>query len=199
MFPYLEDEVFVYYQGRAAWKELADNPAKSKYNPSAKEAPLGKSSWLYGVDDAVIGGDMYLVEGTLDRISLHDFLQGEFGPESFALGLSGSDLGYTKPGVHPLNTQFGKISALQPRNISICLDGPKFKGDPGAYAKAVAIAKELRECGFQARAVKLPFGDPNELVRRHPDVLRLALSLPDATGGDAWAHQISLDLSNLTL
>jgi hypothetical protein len=191
MFPFFEDEVFVYYQGRATWKELTDDPSKSKYNPSNKEAPLGKTSWLYGVDDAIVGGDMFICEGTLDRITLHDFVQADIGPNAFAVSLQGTSLGMSGD-VHPLNTQFGKIVALQPRIIGVLFDGPKQAGDKGAYGKAVKLAKQLCESGFDAFAGKLPFGDPNELADR-PDILRAATTPHNDEG---WAESIDFEFQN---
>jgi hypothetical protein len=167
VFPFFEDEELVYWQGRAAWQQLLDNPRTKKRNPF-DETIMGKSSWLYGVDDCTVGGDLFLCEGTLDRISLHDFVREELGPQAAAVSLQGTSLGFPSEGDHWLNTQFGKIIALEPRSICVLFD-------PDAYQVARRLADELQQCGFNAYAGRMPdHRDPNEAAL-DPDALRTAI------------------------
>ena len=189
-FPFYEDDDLVYWQGRAAWEELDKNPSKRKLNPNEKEATLGKSCWLYGVDDAVVGGDAFLCEGALDRITLHDFVQREYGPSAYACSIQGVTMKMGDSQHHPLNTQLGKLACLDPKSICILFDGPKGAGDKGATAKAEALASELRQSGFNAYAGSLAHGDPNE---NGDDGLRAAISPPPPSNQQdmRWVNQFS--------
>jgi len=167
IFPVYEDDELVYWQARAVRDDLPP-----KKNPYKDEVEMGKSYWLYGVDDAVIGGSMTLVEGGLDRISAHDFVRREFGDQHYALGLLGTSVGHPKPDEHWLQSQLGKIIALEPSEICVLFDGPKHATDKGAYGKAALVAAELEECGLNAYAGKLDYGDPNEAS---DDLMRSAM------------------------
>lgn len=199
-FPFFEDEELVYWQGRAAWKELDADPSRRKKNPGKEEAPLGKTCWLYGVDDATFGGEFYLCEGALDRITLHDFVQTERGPSACAMSLQGTsfDTHTNSAERHPLNTQLGKILVLQPRLVCVLFDGPKGT-DKGAYEKAVMVAQELQECGINAYAGKLSRGDPNENASNLGELRRAIEPPPEASAQDnRWANEFeTLSTPNL--
>ena len=192
-FPFYEDNDLVYWQGRAAWPELDQNPKKRKMNPYENEAPLGKSCWLYGVDDATVGGEAFLCEGALDRITLHDFVQREIGPHAYACSLQGVTMKINDTKRHPLNTQIGKLYCLAPQRICVLFDGPKGPGDRGATEKAEALARELCRCGFHAYAGRLQHGDPNE---NGDEALRVAIAPPPPSSQQdmRWAEHFVCDL-----
>lgn len=188
IFPFYEDEELVYWQGRAVWPELANDPGKRKLNPRDEELPsgLGKGCWLYGVDSATSGGEIFLCEGTLDRMTLHSHVQKERGPQAYACSLQGTSLTYPTTDRHWLNSQFGKITALEPSSVCVLFD-------PDAHAKAQKLALELRKCGLPAYAGKCPdHRDPNELAD-HPHLLSSAIQPPNPSG------LIELDPTKLSL
>jgi hypothetical protein len=156
IFPFYEDGEEVYFQGRAAYRELLDNPKTKKKNPDSKNG-MGKNSWLYGIDRAKKGCRMALIEGTLDQISLQDHLD-RLHDDFCAVSLQGTTLSFPSPDRHPLNSQWGKIKHFDPEEVLIVFD-------PDAFHKAKELAKILCITGLNARAVQLVGGDPNEIMR----------------------------------
>lgn len=157
VFPFfesLEDETPVYWQGRDA----TGKAFLRKKNPSAEECPQGKNHWLYGFEFAERGCEAYLVEGSLDAISLQTWLARHRGRGHTALGIQGTAFSFPGPGVHPLNSQYGKLASLKPARVHVVLDSD-------AWQKSTELASVLRLCGLDASAVRLRHGDPNEEVR----------------------------------
>ncbi len=150
-FESLDDTDPCYWQGRDATGQAF----LRKLNPSTEECPQGKNHWLYGFEYAERGTEVYLVEGTLDRISLQGWLQKNRGAGHLALAIQGTILSFPSEDVHPLNSQYGKLASLKPTKVWIVFD-------PDAWKKAQALAAVLQTCGMNAEAVRLFKGDPNE-------------------------------------
>jgi hypothetical protein len=189
VFPFYEDEELVYWQGRAAWESLLEDDKLRKVNPHKDEAPLGKNSWLYGVDDAVVGGYMTITEGTLDRITAHHFVRARWGEEAYAVAIQGTTLGYPAVDQHRLNSQFGKLVVLDPKKICILLDAD-------ASVKAESMRSELQSCGFDAFVGSLPTKDPNDAADM-PDLLERATD--PARAGGTWSDILDEQLGSITL
>jgi hypothetical protein len=153
VFPFIEDGKVVYYQGRAATKHALTR----KYNPSKSKIPLGKNSWLYGYDNVKKGSKIYLVEGTLDKISLQTFLETTFGEGHYGVATQGTILSFPSSNEHLLNSQFGQLLAKEPSSVCVLFD-------PDAYHKAKSLASLLTMCGLNAYAGSIGSGDPNELA-----------------------------------
>lgn len=169
IFPFFEEGETVYFQGRAAYPELLDNPKTKKKNPDSKNG-MGKNSWLYGIEGAKKGCKMVLVEGTLDQISSQDHL--DRCHEGYcSVSLQGTSLSFPSPDRHPLNSQWGKIKYFNPSEVLVMFD-------PDAYNKAKELAKILCITGLKARAIRLSEGDPNEIMRlkNGDDILKRAIS-----------------------
>ncbi len=172
IFPFfeaLDDELPVYWQGRDATGQAF----LRKLNPSVEECPQGKAHWLYGFEYAVRGCEVYLVEGTLDAISLQTWLTKHRGEGHVALGLQGTAFSFPSSDTHPLNCQYGKLASLKPKKVWSLLDGD-------AWKKSKELASLLSSCGFESEAVRLYSGDPNELATRTPDQLESFFSPANA-------------------
>lgn len=150
IFPFIEDEQVVYWQGRAARKGLM-----RKINPSKSQAPLGKAHWLYGRERIQKGAKVYLVEGSLDHISAQRYLSKNFGEGHYATSIQGTALSFPSNEDHPLNSQFGQLAELEPSEVCVLFD-------PDAKKKAEGLADVLNLCGLKAYAGDLCTGDPNE-------------------------------------
>jgi len=154
IFPFfetIEDTEPCYWQGRDA----TGKAYLRKLNPSNEECPQGKNHWLYGFEYAERGCEVYLVEGTLDRISLQTWLAKNRGDGHVALAIQGTILSFPSDTIHPLNTQYGKMASLHPSKVHVVFD-------PDAWKKAQELSQVLQMCGLEAEAVRLFFGDPNE-------------------------------------
>lgn len=151
IFPFVEGEDIVYWQGRAALDDLK----LRKINPSKKNCKLGKKSWLYGYSLCSRGCHLYLVEGTLDQISLQWFLWQTYGPDHVAVAIQGTSLSFPHPEDHYLNSQFGQILALKPASVT-------FVFDADAYDKAKAISAICTRCGVDSKCARILGKDPNE-------------------------------------
>lgn len=152
IFPFYENNNLVYWQGRAAWEGLI-----RKANPSKSELALGRASWLYGWQpDIPPGSHIHLCEGTLDKISAEKFVRKHYGEDHFVFALQGTAFSFPDGIIHPLNTQFGKLSSIQPSDVNILFD-------PDAIYKAKGLAKQLQLCDFEVSVSELVNGDPNEV------------------------------------
>ncbi len=152
IFPYFEDGEVVYWQGRSH----RDNAELKKVNPPPSEAPLGKSHWLYGFEQAKKGCCIAIVEGTLDAISATSWLVGLKGEGNAALGLNGTAMSFPDGETHPLNTHFGRLCSLEPSEILVLLDRDAVK-------KGQELAVLLASAGLPAKAVPLNAAkDPND-------------------------------------
>lgn len=160
MFPFIEDQEIVYWQGRAATKKLLEDPKKKKKNPSEKECPLGKANWLYGYQFLRKKCKIYLTEGSLDQISLQRFLWETFGLDGghYAVSLQGTALSFPSETKHPFNSQWGKIRWHEPEEVIVVFDDD-------AWKKAKALSELLSRTGLIAKYAKLSGGDPNEIIR----------------------------------
>lgn len=161
LFPFFEAGEIVYWQGRAARPDLLSDPKKKKRNPPTKDG-LGKACWLYGIDDIEEGMSVYLVEGTLDKISLDRWLRKELGDAHRAVSLQGTSLSFPGDSVHPLNTQWGKIVSKKPKEVNIVFD-------PDAFEKAQKLASVLQMTGLLSRAIRTFGKDPNEAIQKSYD------------------------------
>lgn len=161
LFPFVEGEEVVYWQGRAATEELLADAKRKKRNPPTKDG-LGKAAWLYGIHEAEPGCDLYLVEGTLDRISLQRWLRKELGDGHTAISLQGTAISFPTATCHPRNSQWGKIKRLNPRSVNTVLDAD-------AWEKSVALSRVLRSTGFESKPLKVIGKDPNEAIHRNYD------------------------------
>lgn len=157
VFPFIEGDEVVYWQARAAYPHLLADSKLKKRNPTDKEASLGKSYWLYGYDFSQPDGVAVLTEGTLDQISTQTWIEENDKDIDgwYALSLQGTTISAPDPQRHPLNSQLGKLLTLSPREVIVLLDAE-------AWVKAEALAEILHSYGFNAKAAKLPKGDPNE-------------------------------------
>ena len=182
VFPFIEDGQIVYWQARGAYPKLLEDSKLKKRNPTDKEATFGKSYWLYGYDFAHIGGTLVITEGTLDQITTQTWLEetGRADDGWYAISLQGTAISGPDPERHPLNSQLGKMHVLDPTEIVVLLDAE-------AWVKAEGLAEYLYACGFNARAAKLPKGDPNE-AHAHPDFFKSALA---TTGLDALRSRLA--------
>ena len=151
IFPFIEDDEVVYWQGRAALPELL-----RKTNPPKSTAPLGKAHWLYRREMIKKRSKVYLVEGSLDHISAQRHLTKNFGEGHYATSLQGTALSFPSEDEHPLNSQFGQLMDLEPSEVCVLFD-------PDARKKAEALANILNLCGLPAYAGDLYLGDPNEV------------------------------------
>jgi len=152
IFPFFEDDEVVYWQGRSH----RDNAELKKVNPPPSEAPLGKSHWLYGFEQAQKGCCVAIVEGTLDSITTTSWLIGLKGEGNAALGLNGTAMSFPDGETHPLNTHFGRLCSLEPSEVLILLDRDAIK-------KGEELALLLASAGLPARAVPLHSAkDPND-------------------------------------
>lgn len=155
VFPFYEEDDVVYYQGRAAYPELLADPKRKKKNPKSSDG-FGKNCWLYGLK-LVKEATVYLVEGTLDQISLQDYLDRKVGDGHFSFALQGTSLSFPARDRHPLYSQWGRLAWLKPREVVVVFD-------PDATKKAEELAKVLNLSGLPARAARLLDGDPNEIA-----------------------------------
>jgi hypothetical protein len=151
IFPFIEDNTVVYWQGRAI------NPEAKlrKLNPRKQDCSLGKSHWLYGYPFAQREHHLYLVEGTLDQISLQNWLWKNKGLDHTALAINGTSLSFPHEDQHPLNSQFGQIVALKPSSLT-------FMFDADAYHKAEGLAQVCSMAGISSKAGRLVGKDPND-------------------------------------
>lgn len=159
IFPFFEGECAVYWQARAASAELLADSKMKKRNPPSKDG-LGKAAWLYGIDQAEPEGHFYLVEGTLDQISLQRWLKKELGDGHFAVSLQGTAISFPTVSCHPRNSQWGKLKRLNPKSVN-----PVFDAD--AWDKGVALSKVLRSTGLDSKPLKVIGKDPNEAIQRN--------------------------------
>lgn len=162
IFPFFEssDEQPVYWQGRDATGEAR----LRKLNPSNKDCPQGKAHWLYNFESAQRGGAVYIVEGTLDAISLQTWLAKNRGDGHCAVSVQGTTLSFPTSDAHPLNTQYGKLVSLRPENVYVVFDGD-------AWVKSLELANVLSTCGLNATPIRLVGGDPNELKDKVADFM----------------------------
>ena len=170
IFPFYEEDVQVYFQGRAAYAGLLADPKTKKKNPPSVDG-MGKNAWLYGIQRAFKGCRLVLVEGTLDQISLQEFFDQEGDADTVVVSLQGTSMSFPDPARHPLNSQWGKLAYFKPSEVLTLLDSDAFK-------KAEELAKIIGMTGFKSRAVRLYDGDPNEVFKR-PDgasILRAAIN-----------------------
>lgn len=152
LFPFFEDDEIVYWQGRSH----RDDAEMKKMNPPPSEAPLGKSHWLYGLEQAKMGCHIVLVEGTLDTISTTTWIRELEGEGNAALGLNGTAMSFPDGETHPLNTHFGRLCSLEPSKVSVLLDRDAIK-------KGEELALILASAGLPAKAVPLTSAkDPND-------------------------------------
>ena len=182
IFPFYEEGDLVYWQARAADPEIPQH--RRKWNPDDVE--MGKSYWLYGFDyDLPKGGELYLTEGTLDKISAARFVKEECSEEDSVFSLQGTALSFPSEEKHPLNSQFGKIAFLKPTKVWVMFD-------PDAYVKAKGVAAALQLCGLDAEAVRLSLqeGDPNDAGTRG-----LSAAMRRTKGN--WTTSFSEELSAL--
>lgn len=181
IFPFYENRVMVYWQGRSADPDI---PAwRRKQNPD--DLKLGKASWLYGYDPSLPrGGTVYLVEGTLDQISTLNYIEKHKGDGHFCFGINGTAFSFPDDITHPLNTQFGKLMHLKPAEVVVLFD-------PDAIKKAKGLAYVLETCGIPARVAELSAsdGDPNEA-----DEAALTAA---TTRNVSWAEQATAKLNRL--
>ena len=154
IFPFVEEDEVVYFQGRAAYPDLLADPKTKKKNPDSKNG-MGKNAWLYGINRARKRCRIALVEGTLDQLSAQDFFDRNDG-NTIAVSIQGTSLSFPSPDRHPLNSQWGKLAYFEPSEVLVMLDDD-------AYKKAVELSNILNLTGFKSRAVRLSGGDPNEI------------------------------------
>lgn len=134
IFPFWMRGRCVYWQGRRA---LGQGP--KSYNPPS----TGRKSFLFGYDQAVTKGTLFVAEGPLDAIAW-----GRGG-----LGLMGTV-------IQP--QQIRAIALLEPRRTVVCLDGPKPDGSEDAYTETRQIARDLRRAlPGKVGYLLLKRGDPN--------------------------------------
>lgn len=96
VFPYLEYDMIVYWQGRT----LVDKQFRF---PDEGEVGRGKSDFLYGFDNAEIGGQVYIAEAIFGALSL--------GPGGLASG-----------GAQMQERQVRKVRALNPSIVVLAPD-----------------------------------------------------------------------------
>ena len=171
IFPFWQGPDLVYWQGRAALPSLLADPKKKKLNPSKTKVELGKGHWFYGYGDAVKGGKVALVEGPLDRITVHDFMRRTYGEDSCALSVQGHTVSFPGAGDHPLNSQIGQLLALEPSEVVVLFD-------PDVQEASQALAQLLQVAGLNAHPGFLPYGDPNDF-HNNDRVLARATSVLD--------------------
>lgn len=155
IFPFFERSAEpAYWQGRDATGQAF----LRKLNPNKQQAVWGKAAWLYNFERTFRGCVLYIVEGTLDAISLQSWLLRHKGTGHIAVSVQGTAVSFPGENIHPLNTQYGKIRALHPLKVYVVFD-------PDAYHKSVGLAATLQCCGINAEALRLFGGDPNEVAR----------------------------------
>jgi hypothetical protein len=98
IFPYLEYDDIVYWQGRSF------SPAiKDFLFPDQRQTGIGKSSFVYGFDNAEPGHTIYISEAIFDALTI--------GPGGIATG-----------GARLVESQRRKIRALGPSRVVLCPD-----------------------------------------------------------------------------
>lgn len=187
IFPFFEGDEVVYWQGRAAYKELLADPKSKKRNPKSKEG-LGKATWLYGLHAIKPESHIYLVEGTLDKISLQRWLKKEKGEGHYAASLQGTAISFPGPACHTLNSQWGKLKRLNPASVNLVFD-------PDALEKSKALAKTLQSTGLNARAIQTIGKDPNESIKENYD--GFTKSFNASLGGDLQMLAFELGLPSI--
>jgi DNA primase len=99
VFPYMEYDMIVYWQGRTL-------VGKRFEFPDANDAGRGKSSYLYGFDNAEPGGPVYVTESIFGALSL--------GPGGLASG-----------GAEMQPPQIRKLRAINPSSVVLAPDNDK--------------------------------------------------------------------------
>lgn len=98
IFPYLEYDEIVYWQGRSL------SPAIKTFEfPDQRKVGVGKADFIYGFDNAEPGQPAFLSEAIFDALTV--------GPGGLAMG-----------GAKLSETQVRKIKALNPSKIVLCPD-----------------------------------------------------------------------------
>jgi hypothetical protein len=166
LFPIKEGGEICYWHAR--------NPMGGEFRSYYPPFKLGKSRWLFGLDECPIGGTIFIVEGVLDAISTFSAIKQE-GLNAGVVALGGTSMSMPTDLQPELwSSQLGKLIIMNPSNVVVMLDG-----DASISASMIASSVEPH---FPVSVIQLPHSyDPNEMWRHYPEKLRTAIRNMQAT------------------